>query len=146
MTQKSPTWWTLDSTGIFGFDTNARKIICFNLTEGSCVVNNKFKVRQNITNLLVNKLVDYRWKIILWRTKFRRTGVNSHVIIQPFETTCNYTLPVLNLTTVALSGCSPFGLSLPLPTSTIDNYMLKLFQEKVGHFEKGMGQSFPDRP
>ena len=59
MTQKSPTWWTLDSTEIFGFDTNARKIICFNLTEGSCVVNNTFKVRRNITKLLVNKLVNY---------------------------------------------------------------------------------------
>ena len=49
-TQKTAKWWTVDSTTNNGFDTNARKIICFNLTEGSCVIDNEFNVRLRVTD------------------------------------------------------------------------------------------------
>jgi len=54
LTQKMATWWTLDSTVIHGFETNARKIICFNLTEGSCVIDNKFNVRKITSRVRVS--------------------------------------------------------------------------------------------
>ena len=37
-------WWTLDSTDFQSFDTNERKIVCFNMTEGSCIENEEFMV------------------------------------------------------------------------------------------------------
>ena len=44
LSDRSAKWWTIDSTSIEGFDTNERKIACFNMTEGSCIENNEFMV------------------------------------------------------------------------------------------------------
>ena len=71
--------------------------------------------------------------------------LHSNGYFKPFNMNCNYTSVVLNLTTVASSGCSKFGLSLPFPKTQKDNNLLKLFQrEKFTSIE--LGKDRFDRP
>ena len=44
LSDRSGKWWTIDSTSFQEFDTNERKIVCFNMTEGSCIENEEFMV------------------------------------------------------------------------------------------------------